>query len=71
MAAPGRDHASPLARLQTGETGQVPCIIGEVSTVNDDVAVNHFTDPAVGRFPDIDEDVPADPSLCWETQAAR
>ena len=47
------------------------CIIGEVSTVNDDVAVNHFTDPAVGRFPDIDEDVPADPSLCWETQAAR
>ena len=26
MAAPGRDHASPLARLQTGETGQIQCI---------------------------------------------
>ncbi|WP_043582442.1 D-lyxose/D-mannose family sugar isomerase [Geminisphaera colitermitum] len=35
------------------------CIIGEVSTANDDVNDNLFLDPAVGRYPGIDEDEPA------------
>lgn len=36
-----------------------PCIIGEVSTANDDLHDNFFSDPAVGRFPGIEEDEPA------------
>lgn len=35
------------------------CIIGEVSTANDDRHDNFFLDPAVGRFPAIEEDEPA------------
>jgi D-lyxose ketol-isomerase len=32
------------------------CIIGEVSTANDDVNDNIFLDPGIGRFPGIEED---------------
>lgn len=32
------------------------CIIGEVSTANDDTHDNVFADPNIGRFPEIDED---------------
>lgn len=32
------------------------CIIGEVSTANDDVNDNFFVDSAIGRFPGIEED---------------
>lgn len=35
------------------------CIIGEVSTANDDANDNFFINPAVGRFPGINEDEPA------------
>jgi D-lyxose ketol-isomerase len=35
------------------------CIIGEVSTANDDLNDNIFLNPNVSRFPQIDEDVPA------------
>jgi len=35
------------------------CIIGEVSTANDDRHDNFFVNPDVGRFPGIDEDEPA------------
>ncbi len=35
------------------------CIIGEVSTANDDANDNFFVDPGVGRFPDVEEDEPA------------
>lgn len=35
------------------------CIIGEVSTANDDLNDNYFLDPQVGRFPGIEEDEPA------------
>ncbi len=35
------------------------CIIGEVSTANDDANDNFFTDPNVGRYPQVDEDEPA------------
>jgi hypothetical protein len=32
------------------------CIIGEVSTANDDANDNFFINPEIGRFPEIDED---------------
>ena len=32
------------------------CIIGEVSTANDDAHDNFFIDPRVGRYPHVDED---------------
>jgi len=32
------------------------CIIGEVSTANDDDNDNFFTDPNIGRFPHVEED---------------
>ena len=35
------------------------CIIGEVSTANDDLHDNFFVNPDIGRFPGIDEDEPA------------
>ncbi|MFZ4776753.1 MAG: D-lyxose/D-mannose family sugar isomerase [Terrimicrobiaceae bacterium] len=35
------------------------CIIGEVSTANDDANDNFFTNPDIGRFPHVDEDEPA------------
>jgi D-lyxose ketol-isomerase len=45
---PGVDHAfQPLSD---------ECIIGEVSTANDDLNDNFFADPNVGRFPGIEED---------------
>lgn len=35
------------------------CIIGEVSTANDDVNDNYFWDTEIGRFPEVHEDEPA------------
>lgn len=35
------------------------CIIGEVSTANDDLNDNFFVNPDIGRFPGIEEDEPA------------
>lgn len=35
------------------------CLIGEVSTANDDVNDNLFADEQIGRFPGIEEDEPA------------
>lgn len=35
------------------------CVIGEVSTTNDDQHDNFFVDPRIGRFPAIEEDEPA------------
>jgi len=34
------------------------CIIGEVSTANDDAHDNFFINPDIGRFPDVEEDEP-------------
>lgn len=42
------------------------CIIGEVSTANDDANDNHFANPEVGRFPGIEEDEPASVRLVSE-----
>ena len=39
-----------------GESG---CVIGEVSTANNDQTDNFFVDPEIGRFPEIVEDEPA------------
>ena len=44
------------------------CVIGEVSTANDDVNDNFFTDPNVGRFPTIEEDEPRTYRLVSEKQ---
>jgi D-lyxose ketol-isomerase len=42
-------------------------LVGEVSKVNDDEHDNHFLpELGVGRFPEIDEDVPPLHLLCWE-----
>ena len=35
------------------------CIIGEVSTANDDLNDNFFVNPEVGRYPHLEEDEPA------------
>lgn len=35
------------------------CIIGEVSTANDDLNDNFFVNPDIGRYPGIQEDAPA------------
>jgi len=32
------------------------CLIGEVSTANDDANDNFFIDPNIGRYPDVGED---------------
>lgn len=42
------------------------CVIGEVSSANDDLHDNFFADPGVGRFPGIEEDAPADVRLVGE-----
>jgi D-lyxose ketol-isomerase len=34
------------------------CIIGEVSTANDDLSDNFFVNPEIGRFPGVEEDEP-------------
>lgn len=35
------------------------CVIGEVSTANDDLNDNFFVHPEIGRYPQIEEDEPA------------
>lgn len=42
------------------------CIIGEVSTANDDANDNFFVDPEIGRFPEIEEDEPGEVVLISE-----
>ena len=42
------------------------CIIGEVSTANDDEHDNYFADPKVDRASPIQEDEPAKVRLVWE-----
>lgn len=45
------------------------CIIGEVSTANDDTNDNFFLNPDIGRFPEIIEDEPAVVRLVSEKAA--
>lgn len=44
---------------------QEACLVGEVSTVNDDTNDNRFLEP-LGRYPEIEEDEPAAHLLCNE-----
>ena len=61
--------AGEIVRLQAGERitlvpgvyheffpGSGECIIGEVSTANDDLHDNFFVNPDIGRFPGVEED---------------
>lgn len=48
------------------EPGSDECIIGEVSTANDDLHDNYFLNRDVGRFPGIEEDEPAHVRLLRE-----
>lgn len=43
------------------------CIIGEVSTANDDQHDNFFVNPNIGRYPGIEEDEPATVRLISES----
>ncbi len=43
------------------------CILGEVSTANDDLHDNYFLNSGVGRFPGIEEDEPSAMRLTAET----
>jgi D-lyxose ketol-isomerase len=45
------------------------CIIGEVSTANDDVHDNYFINEAVGRYPGVQEDEPAIVQLVSDVRA--
>jgi len=47
------------------ETGHGPCILGEVSSINDDRTDNYNAEP-VSRFTTIEEDVPVAYPLCNE-----
>jgi D-lyxose ketol-isomerase len=42
------------------------CVVGEVSTANDDATDNFFVDSEIGRFPEIEEDEPATVRLISE-----
>jgi|SRR6185437_1187006 len=43
-------------------------VIGEVSMANDDANDNYFVNPAIGRFPAIEEDESPVARLLWEPQ---
>jgi hypothetical protein len=45
------------------------CIIGEVSTANDDLNDNFFVNPEIGRYPGIEEDEAPTVRLVSESQA--
>lgn len=45
------------------------CIIGEVSTANDDLTDNFFVNPDIGRYPGIEEDEAAEIRLLSERPA--
>ncbi|GAB4326446.1 MAG: D-lyxose/D-mannose family sugar isomerase [Candidatus Sumerlaeia bacterium] len=48
-----------------GELGGGKVLVGEVSSTNDDQTDNRFHEP-IGRFPEIEEDVPPTHLLAWE-----
>lgn len=59
ILAAGSRITLPPGVWHTFHPSSEECIIGEVSTVNDDVADNLFLDPNIGRFPGVEEDEPA------------
>ena len=69
---PGESITLPPSQCHEfwAEKGYGPCLIGEVSMVNDDSNVNRFYEPQ-GRFPTIAEDEPPRYLLCHEYPKAR
>jgi D-lyxose ketol-isomerase len=76
-------HAGEVKRLTPGQSisfepymyhmfwaEEMPCLVGEVSTVNDDVNDNRFYEP-LGRFPQIEEDLAPKYLLCNETHMQK
>jgi hypothetical protein len=57
------ESISLVQRLYHKFWGEGRVLVGEVSLVNDDYRDNHFYEP-IGRFPDIEEDVPPLYLLC-------
>ncbi|MGV6847851.1 MAG: D-lyxose/D-mannose family sugar isomerase [Marinibacterium sp.] len=55
--APGASVTLPPSVWHAFWAEREPCLICEVSTVNDDETDNVFVDP-IGRFPSVDEDCP-------------
>lgn len=62
---PGQSISFEPYTYHTFWAEQGACLVGEVSTVNDDTNDNRFLEP-LGRYPKIDEDVAADYLLCNE-----
>lgn len=62
---PGQSICFELYMYHTFWSEQGHCLVGEVSTVNDDMNDNRFYE-ALGRFATIEEDVPAEFVLCNE-----
>ncbi len=67
VLTPGESVTLPpkLYHAFWGAEGDEPVLVGEVSRVNDDAHDNRFLDP-LPRFPEIDEDLPAEFVLCTE-----
>jgi len=67
VLTPGESITIPQRLYHTfyGEAGHGPVLVGEVSSINDDHTDNFFLEP-VGRFPEIEEDVPPLYLLCNE-----
>ena len=61
--APGESITLPPRLYHTFWAENIPCIVGEVSMVNDDNNDNRFLE-AAGRFPAIIEDVPPTSLTC-------
>ena len=72
VLTPGESVTLPprLYHAFWGAEGDEPVLVGEVSRVNDDANDNRFLEP-LGRFPEIEEDQPAEFVLCTEYPGAR
>jgi len=77
---PSLVHSGEVTVLEAGERvtltpgiyhafwgASAECVIGEVSTANDDRNDNIFFNPGIGRFPGIEEDEPSQVRLVSET----
>jgi hypothetical protein len=62
---PGESITLPAYLYHTFYAVEGDCLVGEVSSVNDDATDNYFKDP-LPRFPEIVEDEPPSRLLCTE-----
>ena len=63
--SPGQSICFEPYMYHTFWAEEAHCLVGEVSTVNDDINDNRFLEP-LGRFPEIEEDVEPEYLLCNE-----